>query len=250
MIPRLISLSRYHRLSTPLRVHSSPAVAYSLTHRRAMSQKTLFQAVKEDHEEMYEYHDEYRSAHERGDVPAQARWARQLTWEVARHAVGEEIVVYPLMEKHLGDKGRELADHDRGEHQHVKELLYKLESLKPEHADYSALIEQIMVTLHPHNDDEEIKDLPLLESVIGERASKEAAVSFKKTKKIVPTRAHPSTPNKPPFETLVGLLAAPIDKIKDWYAAFPTDEEMQSAKKELKTRDHDAAAGRAAAGEL
>lgn len=70
----------------------------------------------------------------------------------------------------------------------MKELLYKLESLKPEHADYSALIEQIMVTLHPHNDDEEIKDLPLLESVIGERASKEAAVSFKKTKKIVPTR--------------------------------------------------------------
>ena len=66
---------------------------------------------------MYEYHDQYKRARERGDVDAQARWARQLTWEIARHAVGEEIVVYPLMEKHLGDKGRELADHDRREHQ-------------------------------------------------------------------------------------------------------------------------------------
>lgn len=65
---------------------------------------------------MYEYHDQYKRAHERGDVDAQARWARQLTWEIARHAVGEEIVVYPLMEKHLGDKGRQLADHDREEH--------------------------------------------------------------------------------------------------------------------------------------
>ena len=40
---------------------------------------------------MYLYHDEYRRALKAGDVSAQARWARQLTWEVARHAVGEEI---------------------------------------------------------------------------------------------------------------------------------------------------------------
>ena len=66
---------------------------------------------------MYEYHDQYSRAWDRKDINAQTRWARQLTWEVARHAVGEEIVVYPLMEKHLGDKGRELADHDRKEHQ-------------------------------------------------------------------------------------------------------------------------------------
>lgn len=66
---------------------------------------------------MYEYHDEYKRARESGDVAAQARWARQLTWEVARHAVGEEIVVYPLMEKYLGERGMELAEHDRAEHQ-------------------------------------------------------------------------------------------------------------------------------------
>ncbi|KAL7284232.1 hypothetical protein ACG7TL_001514 [Trametes sanguinea] len=208
---------------------------------------TLFQSIKEDHEEMYEYHDQYKRARERGDVEAQARWARQLTWEIARHAVGEEIVVYPLMEKHLGDKGRELADHDRKEHQSVKERLYKLESLQPGSEEYDQLMTVIMDSLHHHNDDEEIKDLPLLEPAIGEQASKEAAQSFKKTKKLVPTRAHPAIPNKPPFETLLGLLEAPIDKIKDYFAAFPTEEEMKEAKEELKHRDHDAAAGRAAA---
>ena len=65
---------------------------------------------------MYEYHEQYERAQHRGDVDAQARWVRQLTWEVARHAVGEEIVVYPLMEKYLGDKGKQLADHDREDH--------------------------------------------------------------------------------------------------------------------------------------
>jgi len=64
---------------------------------------------------MYVYYDEY--VKNQGNPDAQARWARQLTWELARHAVGEEIVVYPLMEKHLGAEGKKLADEDRADHQ-------------------------------------------------------------------------------------------------------------------------------------
>ena len=30
------------------------------------------------------------------NVNAQTRWVRQLTWDVVRHAAGEEIVVYRL----------------------------------------------------------------------------------------------------------------------------------------------------------
>jgi len=64
---------------------------------------------------MYEYYSNYVDS--QGDPDAQARWARQFTWEVARHAVGEEIVIYPLMEKHLGEQGKKLADDDRADHQ-------------------------------------------------------------------------------------------------------------------------------------
>ncbi|TCD63308.1 hypothetical protein EIP91_005689 [Steccherinum ochraceum] len=206
-----------------------------------MSQKTLFQAIKDDHEEMYEYHDQYKRAHDRNDVDAQARWARQLTWEIARHAVGEEIVVYPLMEKHLGAKGKQLADHDREEHTQVKQELYELEKLKPGTPEYHDLITRMMASLHHHNDDEEIKDLPLLEPAIGEEASKQAARSFKTTKK-----AHPGAPNQPPLETFVGFLAAPIDKLRDMFVQFPTEEEKEEAEQELEGKDHDAKAGREA----
>ena len=54
--------------------------------------------------------------------------------------------------------------------------------------EYDALLNKMMVSLHHHNDDEEIDDLPLLEPAIGEDASKDAALSFKQTKKFVPTR--------------------------------------------------------------
>jgi len=126
----------------------------------------------------------------------------------------------------------------------VKEDLYKLESLKRGMEEYHSLITRMMESLHHHNDDEEIKDLPLLEPAMGDTVSKDSALSFKRTKKFVPTRSHPSAPNKPPFETLVGFLAAPIDKMQDIFSTFPTDEEMSEAKEELKHRDHDAAAGR------
>lgn len=65
---------------------------------------------------MYEYHELYKKARDAGDADKAERWARQLIWEVARHAVGEEIVVYPLMEKNLGAEGKRLADEDRAQH--------------------------------------------------------------------------------------------------------------------------------------
>ena len=79
---------------------------------------------------MYDYHSNYLQA--KGNADAQARWARQLTWEICRHAVGEEIVVYPLMEQHLGPQGLKLADRDRAEHQ-VSTLLLRSPSLLSRH---------------------------------------------------------------------------------------------------------------------
>ena len=68
---------------------------------------------------MYDYYEKYAEAHAAGNEKDAIAWANQLVWEVARHAVGEEIVVYPLMEKHMGEEGKRLADDDRREH-HVR----------------------------------------------------------------------------------------------------------------------------------
>nr|VWO96317.1 Mitochondrial division protein 1 [Ganoderma boninense] len=210
---------------------SRASLRSSLAYSKTM--KTLAEAIKDDHDEMYEYHDQYERARHRGDVDAQARWVRQLTWEVARHAIGEEIVVYPLMEQHLGNKGKQLADHDREDHLQVKQYLYSLESIPPGSDQHHSLVTIMMSELKRHNDSEEINDLPPLEQTIGKLASEEAA-------------GHPSIPNKPPAETVIGLLEAPIDKIKDWFSSFPTESEMAEAKEELKEHVHEADPGKTA----
>ncbi|KXN85747.1 hypothetical protein AN958_10930 [Leucoagaricus sp. SymC.cos] len=170
-----------------LSVHRYPLQPYSISKTMVSLQgPTLKAAIKDDHEEMYLYFDEYlRNAN---DADAQARWTHLFTWEIARHAVGEEIVVYPLMEKYLGARGKELADKDRLDHQYVKEQLYELQSIIPNTSDHLLKMQEIMNHLRPHNDSEENEDLPLLEKVIGAEGSKQAAQDFKKTKGFVPTR--------------------------------------------------------------
>jgi hemerythrin superfamily protein len=72
-------------------------------------------AIKHDHRELEEYYNNILSA---TSLDEKARWQNQFTWELARHSVGEEIVVYPALEKHvLG--GKEMAERDRAEHRKV-----------------------------------------------------------------------------------------------------------------------------------
>src|ERR1700710_74609 len=84
------------------------------TSRAAMS--TISAAIKKDHQEIKEYANNIRGA---TDDDSKTRWQNQFTWELARHSIGEELVVYPAFAKHLGAKGQAIADKDRTEHQSV-----------------------------------------------------------------------------------------------------------------------------------
>lgn len=77
---------------------------------------TISEAIKKDHEEIKEYANNIRAA---TDDDTKTRWQNQFTWELARHSIGEELVVYPAFAKHLGAKGQEMAEKDRAEHQSV-----------------------------------------------------------------------------------------------------------------------------------
>jgi hemerythrin superfamily protein len=84
------------------------------TTRPAMS--SISDVIKKDHAELKEYADNIRNAK---DDDTKVRWQNQFTWELARHSIGEELVVYPALEKHLGGQGQQMADKDRAEHQTV-----------------------------------------------------------------------------------------------------------------------------------
>ena len=72
--------------------------------------------------------------------------------------------------------------------QEVKNRLYNLEKLNVGTPEHAQLLKDIMDHLKPHIEGEEHNDFPKLEKAIGVQGSKEAAASFARTKKFVPTR--------------------------------------------------------------
>jgi hemerythrin superfamily protein len=75
---------------------------------------TISEAITHDHRELQKYYDEIINNPD--DIDHQTRYGNQFTWELARHSVAEELLVYPAMEKYMGEKGKEHAEHDRKEH--------------------------------------------------------------------------------------------------------------------------------------
>ncbi|KAG0264607.1 hypothetical protein BGZ95_003551 [Linnemannia exigua] len=195
-------------------------LATSSTMSQATTQQRISEPVKKDHRELEEY---YHKILDAKDEDEKTRWANQFTWELARHSVGEELVMYPQMRKSIED-GDALVEKDLREHQEVKEQLFKFQSMKATEPDFEPLLKAIWKNLAQHIKEEEEIDLVKLEQVLSNEESFGLAKKFHLTKKFVPTRSHPSAPNHPPFETVVGLLTAPMDKIRDAFSRFPKEE--------------------------
>jgi hemerythrin superfamily protein len=78
--------------------------------------ETISEAIGADHASFDEYADYLKTA---TDDAEKVRWRNQLTWTIARHALSEELTLYPAMEKHLGDEGVRLTKTDKEQHQAV-----------------------------------------------------------------------------------------------------------------------------------
>jgi len=182
---------------------------------------TLAEKITKDHNELKEYYNNYQNATTETE---QTEWANQFRWELARHSVGEELVVYPKFEKYLGAEGKKIAEEDRAEHQVAKDILYELEGMKVTNPEYPIKFKKLVDDLLVHMQGEETNDLPKLEAAISRNESIALGKDFARTKNFVPTRSHPSVSDKGGiFETAAGLAAAPIDKLKDLFAKFPQE---------------------------
>ncbi|PSN72447.1 HHE domain-containing protein [Corynespora cassiicola Philippines] len=188
---------------------------------------TVTDAIAKDHREIEQYFNEVINSN---DHDHQQRFGNQFTWELARHSIAEELIVYPAFEKCLGLEGKEKADKDRQEHHkaslaQVKEMLKVFQNMKSTDPNYVPKIKKLMTDLSEHIKDEEQDDLPALETALSkgdnQGVSESLAKNFGRTKAFVPSRSHPSAGENPPFESVMGLLTAPIDHIADIFRKFP-----------------------------
>lgn len=75
--------------------------------------QTISEAIGSDHKEIDRYADELKSA---ANLEDQIKWRNAFAWRLARHAISEELTMYPAMVEKMGAEGKELTDVDRAQH--------------------------------------------------------------------------------------------------------------------------------------
>ncbi|KAI9821890.1 MAG: hypothetical protein M1827_002472 [Pycnora praestabilis] len=185
--------------------------------------ETISEAISADHHALDEYYEKIKSA---PDLETKIKWRNLLTWTLARHAISEELTMYPAMEKHMGQEGVELTNVDRQQHQAVKEDLHMIQGMSPDNHEFMYLLDRLMTDLHHHIEHEANEDMPRLEKLLSREESEALAKTFQRTKMFTPTRSHPSAPNRPYFENLAALTAAPIDRFMDYMRDFPEESKL------------------------
>ncbi|KAF2196342.1 HHE domain protein [Delitschia confertaspora ATCC 74209] len=207
-----------------LRITPFRSLKPALSSPRTFTTTTILQArilptIKAEHSKL---RDEYKKIKSAANSDEKDRWRNQFSWDLARHSIGEEIIVYPQFETHLPN-GKEMADRDRAHHYEVKVSLAKVQDMDVTSADFDPELDKLMKSLENHIKEEEEHDLPALEEKLSIEASDDLSGKFERTKMFVPTKSHPTAPDKPPYETVVGMLTTPIDLMRDMFKKFPKE---------------------------
>jgi hemerythrin-like domain-containing protein len=134
--------------------------------------------------------------------------------EIMRHAVAEEMYVYPAIEEHLPN-GREEVEHDKEEHQEITELLKKLEGADASEPRFMDLVRELESNLRHHVDDEETDQFPKLRAHIPVDRLVELGGKVETAKKLAPTRPHPGAPHSELFHKTLGPGVGLVDRLRD-----------------------------------
>lgn len=93
--------------------------------------------------------------------------------------------------------------------------------MSPEDEEFNPTLSALWKNLKQHMEQEEQKDMVAIENSLSALESEHLARSFERTKMLTPTHSHPDAPDRPPFDTAAGLMAAPLDRIRDLFRKFP-----------------------------
>ncbi|CAI7627442.1 unnamed protein product [Penicillium glandicola] len=183
----------------------------------------ILPAIKHDHLELESHSHKILTS---TDPDEQTRFQNQFTWELARHLIAEELVVYPALVENLPD-GQGIADKNRLEHRGVKHQLKSFQDLASTDPRFVPTLKGLMRDFGIHARHEEDVDLPMLEELLSKDQSVELTKTLDRVKIFVPSRSHPLAPTEPFFETAVGLLTAPIDLLADLFRKWPDGKEKK-----------------------
>ena len=188
---------------------------------KADEQQDVIDFLTADHQDMLDLIGEIQqatTAEQRRDT------ADTVIAEIMRHAVAEEMHVYPAMEKYLPN-GAEEVEHDKQEHDELVEVMKKLEDVDADTEEFMSLVGELGSQLRHHVEDEEQDQFPGLWKHIPADVRIELGQKVEKAKSIATTRPHPNAPHSELFHKTVGPGVGMVDRLRDKLTGRTTDKD-------------------------
>src|SRR3954447_18264060 len=181
----------------------------------ADQQRDVIEVLEHDHREVEEMFAELESLRGAASDEAKARrkdLADQVTIELVRHSVAEEVLVYPQVEKKVS---AEEAERARKEHAEAEETLHRMEKLDADDPAFDDELATLMVEIREHIAEEEGEMFAHMRQVIDEDELRKLGGRVQAFKKVAPTRPHPHVPNEPLARMAAGPAASLFDRMRD-----------------------------------
>jgi hemerythrin superfamily protein len=177
----------------------------------AATDQDVVELLTTDHEEMVELVGRIEGS---SDPRHRRDLADTLIAEVMRHAVAEEMYVYPVVEKRVPN-GAEQVEHDKKEHAEIVRVMKEIEDADASSALFKDRVGVLGAMLRHHARDEEEDQFPQLRAHLTRGELVEMGAKVEAAKRLAPTRPHPHTPHSELFHKTVGLGVGLIDRLRD-----------------------------------
>ena len=181
----------------------------------ADEQRDVIEVLEHDHrevEEMFAELESLRGASTEEDRERRKELTEQVTIELVRHSVAEEVLVYPMVESKVSS---EEAEHAREEHAEAEETLQRLEKLDADDPAFDDELATLMKEIRHHIEDEEGEMFAHMRQAIDADELRRLGSRVEAFKKVAPTRPHPNVPNSPLPRIAAGPAASMFDRMRD-----------------------------------
>ncbi|WP_127125524.1 hemerythrin domain-containing protein [Georgenia sp. SYP-B2076] len=134
--------------------------------------------------------------------------------EVMRHAVAEEMYVYPAIKEHVPDGAAEV-EQDKKEHDEIVQLMKRMEDVEAGDPTFMGLVRELEAQLRHHAGEEEADQFPKLRASIPAEKLVKLGEKVETAKKLAPTRPHPHAPHSELFHKTLGPGVGMVDRLRD-----------------------------------
>ena len=178
-------------------------------------QRDVIEILEQDHrevEEMFAELESLRGASSDADQERRKTLTEQVTIELVRHSVAEEVIVYPRVSQKVS---AEEVEHARKEHAAAEETLARLEKLDADDPSFDDELATLMKEIRHHIEDEEGQMFAHMRQVIDQEELRTLGARVEAFKKVAPTRPHPNVPNQAITRLAAGPAASLFDRMRD-----------------------------------